>query len=962
MRPYLLSFVIAAVAACGQVTPPISDAPMAPDAGVDGTVDPPDAMLPDAAMPVTLTVATTGAGTVTSTPAGINCGATCTASFELGNQVTLTASADAGNSFTGWTGACTGSQATCTLTLAAAASVTASFSPVTFTVTTALVGNGAGTVTATPVALGLTCPGACSATVAYDTQVTLTATPSGSSIFLGWSGGGCTGTAPCVVDVRSNLTINAAFALNYTLVVTRTGNGAGTVSSAPAGIDCGADCDETYTANAMVTLTASATPTSTFVGWSGGGCSGTGACVVTMDAAKTVNAEFRLRQYTLTTSVGGTGTGTVTSSPVGIACGTDCTESYDHGTMVALTATAGGTSAFTGWTGACTGVGACVVTMDQARTVGANFTVNQVALSVSKAGNGAGAVTSTPAGIACGATCTAPFNAGSTITLGAVPSTGSTFTGWSGGGCSGTGSCTVTLATSTTVTATFTLDRYTLTVAKTGTGASYGTVTSTPAGITCGTTCSASFDHGTMITLTAAGGAGATFDGWPAGSGCTGTGTCTLTLTAATSISARFTLRQYTVTAVIGGTGTGTVTSSPTGISCPGTCTRATDYGSTITLTARPAANHTFTGWSGAGCTGTGTCVITVTAAVTATATFAPPPNIAFVTSSIHTGNLGGLAGADAICQARANALALGGTYRAWLSTSTINAPARFAGSSGWVRVDGKPFANTISQLVAGRVYYPLALNERGGSELGEAVWTGTSSSGALSGVACTNWTDATTAISGTIGYTHYGTGSWTQNGGGACSSSQHLYCLGVDYAATVVPPPATAVRRAFMTNAPWIPNGGLTGADALCNSEATAAGLPGTYRALLATTGATAASRFSTTGNPWARVDDVILAPTAAGFLGSAAGGPPAYWQAALNVTAGGAYRQDRIWAGGATLGTSGTGTSCNGWSTVSATAFGAVGIGWSSEVASAFANYTQSSGVTTCDNTQSKLMCLQQ
>ena len=465
-----------------------------------------------------------------------------------------------------------------------------------------------------------------------------------------------------------------------------------------------------------------------------------------------------------------------------------------------------------------------------------------------------------------------------------------------------------------------------------------------------------------MITLTAAGGAGATFDGWPAGSGCTGTGTCTLTLTAATSISARFTLRQYTVTAVIGGTGTGTVTSSPTGISCPGTCTRATDYGSTITLTARPAANHTFTGWSGAGCTGTGTCVITVTAAVTATATFAPPPNIAFVTSSIHTGNLGGLAGADAICQARANALALGGTYRAWLSTSTINAPARFAGSSGWVRVDGKPFANTISQLVAGRVYYPLALNERGGSELGEAVWTGTSSSGALSGVACTNWTDATTAISGTIGYTHYGTGSWTQNGGGACSSSQHLYCLGVDYAATVVPPPATAVRRAFMTNAPWIPNGGLTGADALCNSEATAAGLPGTYRALLATTGATAASRFSTTGNPWARVDDVILAPTAAGFLGSAVAGPPAYWQAALNVTAGGAYRQDRIWAGGATLGTSGTGTSCNGWSTVSATAFGAVGIGWSSEVASAFANYTQSSGVTTCDNTQSKLMCLQQ
>jgi hypothetical protein len=967
-RPLVPIAAALALAACGQITPPIADAPPAPDAGIDGMVEPPIDAAVDAAIdgppaqPVTLTVTRNGAGTITSAPAGIACGATCQADFALGTQVTLTAAANAGSVFTGWTGACTGSQPTCTLTLAAATSVTAAFAPVMFTVTTAIVGNGTGTVAAMPAALGLACPSACTATVAYDTPITLTATPTGASLFVGWSGGGCAGTGPCTFNVRDNVTINAAFALNYTLVVTRTGNGNGGVTSTPAGIDCGADCSETYSANQQLTLTATPDATSTFAGWSGA-CTGTGACVVTMDAAKTVAADFRLRQYTLTTSVGGTGAGTITSNPVGIACGATCTATYDHGTMVALTATAAGTSAFSGWTGACTGVGACIVTMDQARTVGANFTINQVALTVSKAGTGSGTVTSTPAGITCGATCTAPFNAGTTITLAAAADAGSTFSGWSGGGCSGTGACTVSLAASTTVTATFTLNRYTLTVTRSGAGASYGTVSATPAGINCGTDCTEPYDHGTMVTLTASGGAGGTFTGW-SGGGCSGTGTCTVALTAAATVDAAFAVRQYTITAAIGGAGLGTVTSSPAGINCPSTCARPFDYGTTVTLTATPTAGgHVFTGWSGAGCTGTGTCVITVAAAATATASFAPPPNIAFVTSTTHTGNLGGLAGADAICQARASAVGLAGTYRAWLSTSATNAATRFGAASGWVRVDNKPFANTISDLTAGRVLYPLSINERGGSELGSTVWTGTGASGSLAGTACTDWTDGTsTTISGVIGFPEYATSGWTQNGGATCQNTQHLYCLGVNWTATVAAPAAPTARRAFVTNAPWIPSGGLAGADALCASEASAAGLTGTYRALLATTGATAASRFSTTGTPWARVDNVLLASTAAGFLGSAAAGPPTFWDAALNVTAAGTYRFDRTWAGAASVQTAGTGTSCSGWSTVANTAFASVGLSASTRTATAFANYTTSGSITTCDVTTHPIMCLQQ
>ena len=958
MRSLWIPFAAAALVACGQVTAPIDDAAVRPDAAVD-----PDGSLPvDAAQPVTVTVARTGNGTITSAPAGIACGGTCTAGFAAGTQVTLTAVADAGNTFTGWTGACSGAVATCTLTVATDVSVTATFAPVMYTVTAALVGNGAGTVAATPAALGLTCPGSCSVRVPYDTSITLAATPSGASQFVGWSGGGCTGTGPCTVAVRGDLTINAAFALDYTLVVTRTGTGSGGVTSTPAGIDCGADCAETFTANQPVTLTATADPSSTFAGWSGA-CTGTGACMVTMDAAKTVAADFRLRQYTLTTTVGGTGTGTVTSNPLGITCGATCSATFDHGTMVALTATAAATSAFAGWTGACTGTGACIVTMDAARTVGATFTVDQLALTVARTGNGSGTVTSTHAGISCGATCTAPFDAGQSVTLAASPAVGSVFLGWSGGGCSGTGACTLTLTASTTVTAIFALDRYPLTVTRGGPAGAAGTVTSSPAGISCGTDCSEVYDHGTVVTLTAGGGAGATFTGW-SGGGCSGTGTCAITMTAAASVTATFAVRQYTVTAALAGTGLGTVTSSPAGVSCPSTCARPFDYGSTVTLTATPTAGgHSFTGWGG-GCSGTGTCTLTIAGDVTVTASFAPPANIAFITSTTHTGNLGGLAGADAICQARASAAGLPGTYKAWLSASTASARTRLGAATGWVRTDGKPFANGLADLTAGRILYPLVLDERGASVAGVTAWTATTGTGNLTSTACSDWTDGTsTAVTATIGFSDYGTSGWTQNGGGTCASTQHLYCLGTSWTATATPPAATGVRRAFVTDGAWIPSGGLAGADALCTSEATAAGLPGTYRALLATSTATAASRFSITGGPWARVDDVVLAPTAAGFLGTAAGAPPVFWQAPLNVSASRQYRFDRAWAGAPTLASNGNGTSCGNWTTAASTAWGDVGITASSRTATAFANYTTlGSGITACDTTGNKIYCLQQ
>src|SRR5439155_17221215 len=142
--------------------------------------------------------------------------------------------------------------------------------------------------------------------------------------------------------------------------------------------------------------------------------------------------------------------------PAGITCGTTCAWSYPSGTVVTLTATPAADSTFAGWSGGCSGTGACTVTLSAATAVTATFeqtitpTANQTfALTVSTAGTGNGAVTSSPAGITCGTSCSASYPSGTMVTLTATPAAGSTFAGWSGAGCIGTGSCTVTLSAAT---------------------------------------------------------------------------------------------------------------------------------------------------------------------------------------------------------------------------------------------------------------------------------------------------------------------------------------------------------------------------------------------------------------------------------------------------------------------------------------------------------------------------------
>src|SRR5713101_5173302 len=174
-----------------------------------------------------------------------------------------------------------------------------------------------------------------------------------------------------------------------------------------------------------------------------------------MSAAQAVSATFT-PLYTLSVTPAGSGSGTVTSSPVGINCGTTCSAAFAGGSQVTLTATPASGSAFTGWSGAgCSGTGTCVVTMNAAQAVSATFTQGDT-LTVTKAGSGIGTVSSNPAGIDCGVTCSAAFVSGTQVTLTATPTNGSGFAGWSGAGCSGTGTCIVTMNAAQAVSATFT--------------------------------------------------------------------------------------------------------------------------------------------------------------------------------------------------------------------------------------------------------------------------------------------------------------------------------------------------------------------------------------------------------------------------------------------------------------------------------------------------------------------------
>ncbi|MFO1412435.1 MAG: IPTL-CTERM sorting domain-containing protein [Burkholderiales bacterium] len=323
----------------------------------------------------TLTVIGDPAGTVTSSPGDIDCGSTCQQTFAAGTVITLTAQPEQDALFVEWRGACTGSSTTCTVTLNQSATVTAVFGmpaaapPANHVLS--VVTSGGGAVTSAP--SGIQCGSACTASFPSSANVVLTAAPAGGGVFAGWSGA-CSGTAAtCTVPMSQLRKVGATFAAATAPTVSVTGGVGGTVTSVPGGVDCGTRCVASFASGTAVTLVARPQPGYRFGGWTGA-CSGTQACDLTLATNAAVAATFvptGTGQFALT--VRDFGEGTIQSQPSGIACGTNCSAAFPANAKVTLVATPKAGYMFAGWTGACTGAGACTVFMDEVANVNAYF-------------------------------------------------------------------------------------------------------------------------------------------------------------------------------------------------------------------------------------------------------------------------------------------------------------------------------------------------------------------------------------------------------------------------------------------------------------------------------------------------------------------------------------------------------------------------------------------------------------
>src|SRR5439155_716237 len=262
--------------------------------------------------------------------------------------------------------------------------------------------------------------------------------------------------------------------------------------------------------------------------------------------------------------------------------------SYDHGSTVQLTATPAVGYHFAGWSGDATGSAIPLsVAMDAAKSITATFAINTYALDVTTVGSGAVAKNADQPS----------YDHGSSVELTATPAVGYHFVGWSGNASSTTNPLSVTMDAAKSITATFAINTYALDVTPAGSG----TVAKSPD--------QASYDHGSLVELSATPAVGYHFVAW-SGDASGSDNPLSVTMEAAKSITATFAINTYVldVTTV----GSGTVAKSPDQPSY--------DHGSTRQLTATPATNYHFAGWSGDATRTTNPLSVTMDAAKSITA------------------------------------------------------------------------------------------------------------------------------------------------------------------------------------------------------------------------------------------------------------------------------------------------------------------------------------------------------
>ena len=550
---------------------------------------------------------------------GDDCTSDCVRAYDSPVQVSLHVNPAADSEAAGFGGACSDSDRDdfCLVTVQGQVDVSATINIRRFTLNVGT--QGSGSVTGS----GIDCPGDCSAEVTMGSQVSLEADPASGWEFVRWDGAGCGTNPTCEFPMNADEEVSAVFRQRF-LLATRVVGG-GLVTSSPGGIDCGDDCEATFSQGTEVTLDADPDAGWTFSGWSGD-CSGTGGCSVTMNAKRSVTATFvRTAPTEHDLSIDIIGTGTVTGN--GISCSSDCIETVEAGSTVDLTASAPDGWTFTGWSGDCNGSDGCNLTMNGDRRVTATFeeTVTtppppDPTLSIRVEGSGSGSVSGY--GSSCTSECDVTYQEPTDETLTATADEGSTFTGWSGE-CEDTSpTCSFRVEDEHEVIATFDLAQvqHQLEVDVTG----EGTVSSEPGGIDdCSSDCVATYPEGTNVSVSPDPAEGHQFGGW---SGCDSESgdECSVTMDGPRSVTASFSPLEATFTLDLEVDGPGTVAMDPGGVTCSEECTEEYEQDTEVTLTAQPDPEATYT-WNG-DCSETedGTCDLRMDGNKSVSITFLP--------------------------------------------------------------------------------------------------------------------------------------------------------------------------------------------------------------------------------------------------------------------------------------------------------------------------------------------------
>ncbi len=480
----------------------------------------------------TLTTIVVGNGAVFKSPDQPN--------YNHGTSVQLTASAGLGYSFSAWSGDTTGTMNPFTKIMNGNKSYTATFTINTYTLSTSVVGSGS--VNRNP----------SQATYNHGTSVQVTAVPGTGYSFTGWSGD-TTGTMnPFDKIMNGNKSYTATFAINaYTLSTSVVGNGA--VLKNPD--------QPTYNHGTSVQLTASAGLGYSFSAWSGDTTGTMNPFTKIMNGNKSYTATFTINTYTLSTSV--VGNGAVIKTPD--------QPSYNHGTSVQLTASAGLGYSFSSWSGDTTGtMNPFTKIMNGNKSYTATFAINTYTLSTSVVGSGS--VNRNPS--------QANYNHGTSVLVTAVPGSGYSFTGWSGDTTGTMNPFTKIMNGNKSYTATFAINTYTISTSVTP--VSSGSVTKTPD--------QPSYNHGSSVDIEAVPGAAYTFSSWSGDTSGTDN-PFTVILHENKSYTATFTLNTYVMFTSVSPVASGSVTKNP---SQP-----TYNHGTSVIVTAVPNTGYSFGNWSG---------------------------------------------------------------------------------------------------------------------------------------------------------------------------------------------------------------------------------------------------------------------------------------------------------------------------------------------------------------------------